>query len=340
MTPDTNHVTTTERAPRAAGIGRRIGTLQKMHEIDVQRAGRTDRGTRIFAPLNPPLDLGLHIETIGFSGQPQLGFRRVHLDDANWDMEVAAVADEPERAAMLFRDEARGAVLALNASISAFTVTDKGVEAWVLELDDDVIVRAEERMKRVVETIDLARDDLPPAAVLAQHVRAVAPLAKEHDLEIANTPFSLNGTVRSARVNFQSERRSTNRFDFRLHVTHVEGPIGAPMLVRRESLVDRVRKLMGFEDLQTNDPAFDPVFLVQGQEPARLLAGLDADARGLLLDLARRFDHVVIDADGLLARGDGDKVPHGELVSLVEAGTTVVERIARASAAETRGPYR
>src|SRR6186997_2230955 len=63
------------------------------------RASWGDRATRVAAFLEPPLDLGLQVQSRGFVSAPSFG-RSVKLGVSNWDDEVDATADEPRRAAV------------------------------------------------------------------------------------------------------------------------------------------------------------------------------------------------------------------------------------------------
>ena len=311
------------------------GTLegQRVH------AAWGDRATAVRAELDPPLDLGLHITSKAFVTLPSLS-ERVLLGDSNWDDEVVATADEAPRGATLFDGDARRALLGLNASSVDFLVTDDRVESYVMQFDASLLETALHHVARVASLMDRERAKIPVPSVLAAHAEALRRLSRERGLSIEQTPLRVSGVLGPARVTVRSERKGRGTYHLHVRAEPIEGSLGTGLLVRRESLVDRVRKIGGYQDLQTGDAAFDPMFLVQAQDGARALAGLDADARALLVDLARRFECVEIDEGGLTAHGPARMCPAPEMVSLIEAATAVVDRIARASAAELRGPYR
>ncbi|MFO0589666.1 MAG: hypothetical protein U0441_19160 [Polyangiaceae bacterium] len=335
-----------ERAAKNLGLAFRVapgltGSGEVTGELEGQRVRTvwSDRATVVRAELDPPLDLGLHVTSKAFVTLPSLS-ERVLLGDSNWDDEVVATADEAARGATLFEGDARRAVLGVNASSIGFLVTDERVDSYALQYDTGALESALQRVARVAALIHQGRASIPPPSVLAAHAEALATLARERGLTHERTPLRLSGALGPARVTVQFTREARGAFDLRVRAEPLEGSLGAGVRIRRETLVDRVRKIAGYQDLRTGDAAFDPMFLVQAEDEARAVAALDADVRALLLELARRFDEVEIDEAGITARGPARQCPAAEIVSLIEASTTVVDRIARASAAEVRGPYR
>ena len=310
-------------------------------EIDGQRVHSAwgDRATTVFADLDPPLDLGLDVQTHGFVTLPSLS-ERVLLGDSNWDDEVVAMADDAGRAALLFADDARRAVLGLNATSAGFKVTDQAVAAYVLQLDEAMLVQAFQHAARAAQLISRARKAVPVAAPLAAHAKVLRTLARERSLAIEETPLALTGELRSVRLSVRFQRTGKDEFDIVVRAEPTEGTLGSGLLVKRESLVDRLKTLVGGQDFRTGDAAFDPVFLVRGDEEARVLAALDAEVRALLLDLARRFPAVAMDEGGLSLRGSAARVPADQTATLLEAACAIVEGVARASGAVLRGPYR
>lgn len=310
-------------------------------ELDGQRVRSAwgDRATTVFADLDPALDLGLEVHTHGFVTLPSLS-ERVLLGDSNWDDEVVATADDAERAAVLFADDARRAVLGLNATSAGFQVTDQAVAAYVLQLDEAMLVNAFQHAARAAQLLGRARKAVPVAAPIAAHAKALRALARARSLTMEETPLAAAGELRAVRLAVRFQRTGRDAFDMVVRAEPTEGTLGSGLLVRRESLVDRLRTLVGGQDFRTGDAAFDPMFLVRGDEEARVLAALDADVRALLLDLAKRFEAVAMDEGGLSLRGSAARVPADQTATLLEAACSVVEAVARASGAVLRGPYR
>ncbi len=303
------------------------------------RSAWGDRATTVLAELDPELDLGLEVQSMGFITLPTLA-ERVLLGDPNWDGEVVAIADEAARAAVLFASDARRAVLGLNATSAGFTVTDQKVGAFVLQPEESTLVQAFEHVARAASLIAAARRSVPVATPIAAHAKVLRAFARGASFTMEETPLKLGGELRSARLSVRFLRTGRGDFEIRARAEPLEGSLGAGLLVKRESLLDRVKTLVGQQDLRTGDAAFDPAFLVRGDEPARVIAALDGDVRALLLDLARRFEVVAMDEQGLSLRGPVTAVPAEETANLLEAACTVVDHVARASGAVLRGPYR
>jgi hypothetical protein len=214
------------------------------------------------------------------------------------------------------------------------------VEAYVLQPDEAALVQAFQHVARVAQLIGHARRAVPTATPIEAHAKVLRGFARAGSLAIEDTPMMLAGDLRSARIAARFVRTGRGHFDLVARAEPLEGSLGAGLHVKRESLLDRVKTFAGQQDLQTGDAAFDPAFLVRGDDTAHVIAALDADVRALLLDLARRFEEVTLDEQGLSLRGPAAAIPAEETASLLEAACTVVDRVARASGAVLRGPYR
>jgi hypothetical protein len=298
-----------------------------------------ERGSRVEARFDPPLDLGLAIRSRGFANLPSLG-QRVHLGDSNWDDEVIATADDAERAAVLFAADARRGLLGLNATTAHLEVTDERVVADVSLPDVESIVQALTHAARLASFVAAARLTVPVAAPLRAHAAALRAFAGEHRLQLEQSPLTLWGERTGVRLSAQFVRIGRNAFDVEVRVEPAEASDGFGLRVRRESTLDRVKTLFGGQDILTGDAVFDPMFLVRAEDEARAKGGLGGDVRALLLELARRFEVVSLDDASLVARSPVGRVPAAELVSLLEAACTVTELVGRAAADVSRGPYR
>ncbi len=298
-----------------------------------------DRATKVEALLEPGLDLGLDIQGRNLVLVPTFG-RRIVLGDSNWDDEVSATADEPDRAALLFAGEARGAVLRLNAMSWGFEIADDHVAAFSQQYDVDGLVHTFSQVARVASRIAEARKSLPAAGLLSQHAAAFREIARKHRLAVEETPLHLWGRIREVGILAWFVRTGKDAFDLAVRASPAEAGLGAGLLVRRETAMDRVRTFFGGQDLRTGDAVFDPAFLVQAAEAERAIAALDGDVRALLLELRGPFDRMRLEDAGLTLRGPAAKVAASALEGIAESACTVVESVARANAAVQKGPYR
>jgi hypothetical protein len=311
------------------------GELEGQHV----RCSWGDRATRVDALLEPGLDLGLDVQGRNFVLVPTFG-RKIVLGDSNWDDELSATADEPQRAAVLFAGDARGSVLKLNAQSWGFEIKDHHVTAFAQQYDVDGLVHAFQQVARVASQMDAARKAVPPASGLTQHAAALRAFGRKHQLGVEETPLHVWGQFKGVRLEARFVRTGKDTFDLQAGASPVEATLGSGLLVRRETAMDRARTFFGGQDLRTGDKVFDPAFLVQAQEAERALAALDGDVRALLLELRARFEAVKLEDGGLLLRGPATKVGAEALEGILESACTVVESVARANASVQKGPYR
>lgn len=309
--------------------------------IDGQKVtcSATDRATRIDAILEPALDLGLSVSTRNITFIPTLG-RKITLGDSSWDEELHATADEPERAAVLFSGALRGALLGLNATNMGVTMTDERVTIMAPLYDLRATLDALPKAARVAAMVSEARRQVPVAAQLKPYSNTLRALGRERWIEIADTPLSAAGTLREVALAVRGVRTGRAAFDLEVRATPLEGPAAMGLLVRRESMVDRVHAFFGGQDLRTGDAAFDPTFLVRAQDIDRAIVALDADVRALLLDLSSRFDEVTLSDSELSARGPAARLRPEDMEMVLEAASAIMARVVRASGAVIRGPYR
>lgn len=298
-----------------------------------------ERGSRVEALFDPPLDLGLHVHSRGFANMPSLA-ARVVLGDSNWDDEVMATADDPARAAVLFASDARRSVLGLNAITSYLELSDESVVTHAMVLDVEAVIQALTHVARIAAVIAAERHRVPVARPLLAHAAVLQAFSREHDLMLRETPLDLRGELASAQLVARFVRTGRNEFDLDLRATPLDAPPGFGLVVRRGSALDRVRTFFGGQDILTGDPVFDPAFLARAEDEPRALGALEGDVRALLLDLSARFEEVSLDDAALSARTPVARVRPEDLTMLLEAACTVTERVARAAAAVTRGPYR
>ena len=262
------------------------------------------------------------------------------VGDPSWDDEVAATADEPERAAHLLTPEVRSAVLRLNAETMGFELSDQKALASALQYDIEASVRALQVMARLGRAVKEARAAVPPPARIVGHVAACSAVAAAHGLAVEQTPFRMTGILREVSLSVAFRRTGAGQLAVHLQAAPVTPPRAFGLVVKPETTLDRVRTFFGGQDLQTGDAAFDPAFLVRAAEEGRALGALDSDVRALLLDLRARFEKVSLQDATVTLAGPVTGVRGDDMAHVIEMACTVVERVERASAAVVRGPYR
>lgn len=299
----------------------------------------TDRGTRMEAPFEPALDLGLSVSTRQFTLTPTLG-RKVALGDSSFDDEVHASADEPQRAAKLLSRGLCEVLLQLNAGNLEMTMTDERVSVLSAPYDMNAVATALPKIARVAELVAEARKRVPETEALSPYARELTAFGAERGLTVEKTPLSASGLLADAALGVRFLRVGQGTYELSVKARPVEviAPMG--LLIRRESLVDRVHTFFGGQDLRTGDPLFDPVFLVRATDAERATLALDADARAWLLDLAARFYSVTLSDAGLSLRGPVTRIKASDLPMALDATQSVVSRVARASSSVAHGPYR
>ncbi|MEP7124397.1 MAG: hypothetical protein ABJE95_25945 [Byssovorax sp.] len=309
--------------------------------LEGQRVSCTwgERGSRVEAWFDPPLDLGLHVRSLGFVNLPSLG-SRVFLGDSNWDEEVIATADDAARAAVLFAADARRAVLGLNAITSYLELSDTSVVTQVTVMDAEAVIQSLTHVARVAAVIASARRAVPVAGPLRAHAEILRVFASEHELELTESPLELRGDRDGVRLEAWYLRTGRNEFDVEVRATPLDAPEGFGLVVRRGSAIDRVKTFFGGQDIVVGDPVFDPAYLVRAEDEGRARGALDPDVRALLMDLAGRFEEVSLEGAAVTARTAVGRIRAEDLRMLLEAACTVSERVARAAAGVTRGAYR
>lgn len=299
----------------------------------------TDRGLQLEALFEPALDLGLDITTRQLTIIPTFG-RKVSLDDSSFDDELDATADDPRRAAGLFSDSLRGAILGLNATNLHVAMKDDRVTVTVPLFDLKAALDGLPKLARIAALVAEARRHVEAAEQLGPYLDALVAFGGPRGLRFEKTPLSAAGTLRDVAPAVRCARRGRGAFDMEVRATPVDGAAGMGLLVRRESMLDRARTLLGGQDLRTGDAVFDAAFLVQAQEAERATLALDGDVRALMLELRGRFDEVTLVDAGLTLRGPVQRLRPRDVEMVLEAASTVVQHVARASGAVLRGPYR
>jgi hypothetical protein len=309
--------------------------------LEGQRVSCTwsERGSRVEAWFDPPLDLGLHVRSLGFVNLPSLG-SRVFLGDSNWDEEVVATADDARRAAVLFASDARRAVLGLNAITSYLEMTDESVVTQVAVLDPEAVIQSLTHVARVAARVAAARHAVPVAAPLRAHAEILRGFASDNGLLLRETPLELRREREGVVLEVGYLRTGRSEFDVEVRATPVDAPEGFGLVVKRESALDRVRTFLGGQDIVVGDPVFDPAYLVRAEDEKRAIAALDEDVRALLMDLGARFEEVSLEGASLTARTAVSRVRPEDLRMLLEAACTVSDRVSRGASGVTRGAYR
>ncbi|MBK8256599.1 MAG: hypothetical protein IPK82_28505 [Polyangiaceae bacterium] len=322
----------------AAGI---LGAAKIHGTVDGIRLemASTENGLRAVVWFDPPLDLGLDISTRHFAFADSMGTPRF-FGDSNWDDEIATTCDDPGRARKLLEGAVRRHVLKLNSTSNNFTMTDLCAKV-------EIALPYQEQLMSLVPTLiqlgkDVATDRLgvPPPRELKLYAKVLKEMAQKVPLQLSNVPLKAEGIMRETAIKLEFTRTGVERYQAELLAFPQTGAQREGFLVKPETLVDRARVLFGAQDVQVGDAPFDKAFLIQSGDPERAVAALDADVRALLLELRTVFDEVEIRGNVLAARGPSAKLPAPRLEAVLEAASTIVPQIARASGGVFSGPYR
>lgn len=117
-----------------------------------------------------------------------------------------------------------------------------------------------------------------------------ASVAERLGLAFDSSP-SLTGSYRGRRVEVSTVYRGSGKS--RHICTQVETTL-APYLnlglkIYRQGLLQELGKLVGTQDIETGDAAFDAQFMIKGDDPDKVLRLLDADTRSALAAYDQHF---------------------------------------------------
>jgi len=280
--------------------GKAVGTIDG-HPVSVELS-LLDQQTRLFVrcQLDPPLDLGLDMHR---AEVVLIGLHSVQTGDPDLDAEFWVSGDDPRRTGALFAPEVCAHLVELHRAPFDFTLHDGGCsffQPYGMGLDAAWIVRAAHVAARTATIVDEARRQVPPAEPLGRHAEAFRALAAARGLTLATAPLSLSGLVDGRPIEVGSARTGRGRHHLRVRASFA-AELGLQLAVRRERLLDGVRKLLGAQDVLVGDEAFDRRFLIQAipAQAARVPALLDAQVRAALLALDDRAGPITVDDAGV-----------------------------------------
>lgn len=322
---------------RAEGLfqGRRVS-------VEIKYYGQNGEWLFVHGHLDPPLDLGLStanrklgrlIEVEGVTGNPEI------------DAEIDVDGDDHARVRALFRGPLEEVVLRLYRSALELQIHDDGVlitQHTGFEVADATwLSRALQGVAEVMSALEEARRSLPVAAELVQHQAAAAAIARAHGLAQSTSPLLISGPIDGRPFHLGARRVGARKY--RLFArSGLETPLGVGLAVRRQTLLDDVRTLLGGQDIIVGDEAFDRRFLIRGERADRVPVLLDRRTRGHLLSLDERFGAVAVDDHGITV----DPIPLDfqldEMVILVELVTEAAGYLAEnlIHGGSEAGPYR
>jgi hypothetical protein len=322
---------------RAAGVvdGRRV-------DLGITLSANAGASYAVRAHLEPALDLGLDVRERRLG---RFGEAPVMTGHPDVDAEFEIAADEPDRVRELFMADLRAEVATLYRSSLDLRLHDGGCAVYATEgfyvVDDAWLDRAVRGAVRVVALMDEARRFVAAARPLSGHAEALRAIAAARGLAVSTAPLALTGTVEGHAVAVGATR--TGRRKHHLHAeVALETDLGLGLAVRRQGLLDEVRTLLGGQDLQIGDAAFDPRFLVRADRAERVAHLLDAEVRAALLAVDARAGEVTLTDRALRVEPIRvDRAPE-TLGWLVETLVETAAKIARnhVRGAGDAGPYR
>lgn len=287
--------------------------------------------------FTPALDLGFEInDTVAPLGV------RVVVGDADWDFEVSSHVDDLVRARALLVEPLRRAIIRVNIAAPTFQMNDERIRAHHGYGAGDVRSTID-MLVNVADRLDEARKDVPPAKPLAAHATEARRIAEARGFVFSATPFRLAGTIEDRDVEVFFKRTGAQKYRFFLNAGSraVRAPgFGFGFRVRKQTLVDGVRKVFGAQDVEVGDARFDAAFLVEANDVDRAKYALEEGVRAALVDFVERFDRVTLDDARLCLEGSIEQMDPTRMGAVIATAEDLVDQVARASHRESRGPYR
>ncbi len=299
--------------------------------------------TYVKALLDPPLQAGIRLRAadtaenvfaaIGLTEDLQVG-------DPAIDRAYIIRAVDREYAWTLLREPNLRDGLLRDASGPWRVILDDGsvrFERQKLEFDPGTLGPLLDRVTDLASRLRAARTRLPPPGLERTLRAAWAPFATANNLELDLHRSVMRGRYGGAEIEIEAVIIN-GRFwtEFRIKF---DRPLGLSLSLTREGSLAGVGKLLGAQDIQIGDPAFDAAFLVKGRPEAAVRALLTPEVRGRLLEVQRDAKHLVVKDDLLLAQVDWlvSEASH------LESGLRMVTQAAAALAGTAQGaggPYR
>ncbi|MEJ7730458.1 MAG: hypothetical protein WKG00_14710 [Polyangiaceae bacterium] len=288
----------------------------------------------VVAPLRPTLDLGLEVRSSAFTsatGPSTIG--HAHLDQ-----EYIFGADDRVRARALFDEALAARVYQLHCACWSVHITDQQV---TITGDTDPGGWSEGGLRAacdVAALIDAARERIPLAEAVAPHLEAWMQLAGRFGAELTRTPLRVAGSVETLHLECHAPRLGHRQHRLELSLRR-EQPLAAGLQVSpTRAVVDRLGVLLGGQDVEVGDAAFDAAFRVRvdGVHEEAVRRAFDFGTRALVLGARDSGATIEIDDVGVRATFDA-AAPPGALPAAIEPLAEAAQRIERAL---HRGPQR
>ncbi len=290
------------------------------------------------------LDLGLAAHTTGFVGrafQALAGQTDVQVGDPELDAAYEIKAADPGLVARLFQVPYLREALMWHAHHAPMKpwVGDGQVYASVKRVVTDPGALA----TTLDNLVDLARRVLAARAQIgpSEGERAVQEqwrqVAERRGLALDVEGTRMSGRTEGVYVEVDAQLVKQQRWT--VFTVRFDRPLGASLKMTRQSSLHSIGKLLGMQDIEVGDPAFDARFLIKGSPPDRVRALLTPEVRARLAELSDRASALEVHDDRLEARV-------GWLVAQaadVDSGLAMVARAGAAlsgQGAAEAGPFR
>ncbi|APR83435.1 Hypothetical protein A7982_08784 [Minicystis rosea] len=325
------------RSASGAIEGRRVS-------LGFDTAGRNGENVIVRAYLDPPLDLGLTLRERVVASVLEFDDITGHPD---LDGEFVITGDEPDRVRTLLHGPLGDATAALYRASFDLRLDDTGCTVYGLMgfmvPDEAWLDHAIDHALELASLMDAQRAALDPAHALVPHAAALQNLAVLRHLAFSTAPLIASGLV-EGRPLFIGAKRTGRRRHHLLARAAIEGDLGIGLSIRRQSLLDDIRMLVGGVDVSVGDAAFDKRFLVQATPERAGLVGLllDTQVRAALLAVDARCGPVTLDDHGIHVEPIPMDHPVEDLVWLADTLTEVTGRVSRnlVRGGAEAGPYR
>ncbi|MBX3270672.1 MAG: hypothetical protein KF729_10440 [Sandaracinaceae bacterium] len=349
-------------APSSRPLGPGIAFFGRPYfadELVGERAGFPVRiGTRVVAAgksryyytyaavdLPRPLELGLTLSPTprfrGLLGPLFSSGAGLQVGDPTIDGSYTVQAAEPDLARGLLLVPYVAEALRVQAQL-AFTphVSDSEVrceqdgkcfEPWLL-------ARALDQAVDLARRLAAARQELGASDVerIVDTVWRGLAEARGFTLELAAT--RMYGRAEGVHVEVDTQLRGQRRCT--VFAVRFDRPLGVGLSLTRQGGLAGLGRLVGLQDIQVGDPAFDQRFIVKGQPEAAVRALLTDEVRARLVELQSDASRLEVADDRIQAEVDWFVADPAHLASGIAAVARAGATLARVQAPPEIGPYR
>lgn len=141
------------------------------------------------------------------------------------------------------------------------------------------------------------------------------------------SPGTCTGVVDGETVEIFLDRQGVGSFERMLTVVevHLNPPIAGEFDLRRESIFERLSHTLGVHDYEFDDPAFDKMYKVSGQDPELLGRVFNSDARAALVLMSKGSTDLRVTPTRVRWEFSGRVLAGTKLVRVARAGLAAAQ---------------